>query len=236
MKPYHEDTSNSAQFQVRVSEFKVNMVHRTSEKHQVTDALSRLKTVRKHCTPLDDEVPVHDISLKSLVCVPSAVEQVLQITVEPKDTLFPFIAEVYTIASVKKIEKAKIPTPSKLLTVQSIDSDCRAVFASEGKPNTQFAVDSNGVLVRAFVLHDTSQGLVPASLRACYLHFCSCSLSSGHPGERCMYASMKKQLYLPHMSSEGYATVSYCHSCAQNLVHVKKQRQLKLFFPDRTLE
>lgn len=51
-----------------------------------------------------------------------------------------------------------------------------------------------------------------------------------------MYKSMMKELYCVHVASDVYDTVRDCRSCTQDRTHGKKQRDLKLFFPDGALE
>lgn len=61
------------------------------------------------------------------------------------------------MARIADTEKGEIPTLSKVLAAQSNDSFCRTAFLSVRSPNTQFSVDSYGVLLLAPFLGGASQ-------------------------------------------------------------------------------
>lgn len=94
--------------------------------------------------------------------------------------------------------------------MQSTDSDRRAYFRFVEKANTQFCLHRDKVLVRVSPLAGASQRFVPASKRAGFMHLRHCSLLAAHLGECRRYDSMRKKLYLPHMTNDNYATLRDC--------------------------
>lgn len=140
------------------------------------------------------------------------------------------------MADITDKRTAEIPRLSKFMTALSTDSDYRATFASVGKPNTRFGVDSDVVFVRVCPLDCTSQRFVTASVQACFPYLCHYSLLAGHPDEHRMYKSMRTELYGPHTANDAYVSARDCQYCTETRVFGKNQRQLKLFFPNGLLE
>lgn len=62
------------------------------------------------------------------------------------------------------------------------------------------------------------------------------SKTGGDPGERCMYDTMKRELYWSQMTSEVYTTVGDCRICLINRAGLKKERHLKRFPASEPLE
>lgn len=52
---------------------------------------------------------------------------------------------------------------------------------------------------------------------------------AGHPGQRRLYDSIRREFYWPHMDNNDYTTVSNCTAGAQNWVETKLRRRLQLF-------
>lgn len=87
-----------------------------------------------------------------------------------------------------------------------------------------------------FSLDETSNRIVPTSLRPYFFHLCHCSLLIRHSAEGRVYDSMRKKLPCPHTVNDFYSTVRHCSSCVQSHKHGKRQLQLKLFFPKSALK
>lgn len=125
-----------------------------------------------------------------------------------------FVLELCMMTSIAGSKNSKIQTRNERITSQSPDLDWRTASWSFGRSNTRSNVDSDGVLPRVFEIDGASQGLVPGSVRTLSLHLSHYSLLAGHPGEHCIYDSIRKKLYGPHMTIDVYATVGdhYSHS------------------------
>lgn len=72
------------------------------------------------------------------------------------------------------------------------------------------------------------QRYVPAILRRCVLSLYYQSLMAGHPGERRMNNSMRREFYMSHVANDVYATVCDCLLCSRN--HRTTKRQHKTLF------
>lgn len=81
-------------------------------------------------------------------------------------------------------------------------------------------------------LNDTSQCVVPASLRSLLFHFGHYFFLAGSLGLRRTYDFMRKQLCCPHMTNDHYATVHHCRLRTQSSTRDKPQPRLKRFFPE----
>lgn len=76
---------------------------------------------------------------------------------ESKRLVVLFIPEVYMMADIMDKKKVGIPTLAEFVDAQYSVLGCSAVFASVGKLNTRFNVDSDRVFVRVFPLKGASQ-------------------------------------------------------------------------------
>lgn len=65
---------------------------------------------------------------------------------EPKGPFLLSIPEVHMMAGNAYSEKSEVPTLTNFTFEQFTDKDCSTVFASAGRLNTRFDVDSDGIL------------------------------------------------------------------------------------------
>lgn len=192
-----ETIAKLARWCLRLSTFELDMVHRAGIKHEAAKALSHIKIIGGHKTSLDDEVVVLNISQEIFTYTPRTETTDFKSIGEIKGSFVPFIQVVCMMESITDNHKAKIPTLAEFILAKSTNEDYCSAFASAGKLNTCSNVDSDGVLVRVFLLEGASQRVLPASLRPCFRHLYRYSLFAGHPVERRMYASMIKKLSWP---------------------------------------
>lgn len=113
-----------------------------------------------------------------------------------KVSFIPFIAELCAMAGVTDNDKKEIRTLAEFIMAQFSEVDCRAAFTFVEKLNTRLSVSSDRVLVRVLPLCGAPQRVVPAALCPRSLYLCHYSLSGGHPGERWMHDSMRKEAVL----------------------------------------
>lgn len=87
-------------------------------------------------------------------------------------------------------------------------------------------MNAEGVVVRFLSLDVASKMYVPATLRARVLYLCHDSLLVSYSGKRCMYDSMRKELYWSEKPNDVYTTARDFPSCAKNRIDGKRQWQL----------
>lgn len=134
-------------------------------KHHATNLLSRLKTRDEYRTPLKNGLPSLYIFLRSLAFAVTTVEPKLETIGKLINIFVPLIAKLYMLAGITDSKMVEIPTLSELITTQYTDSNCRAAFASAGKPDTRFSVDGDRMLVRVLPLDGAFQRVMPVILR-----------------------------------------------------------------------
>lgn len=117
----------------------------------------------------------------------------------PKNSFGAFIPEVCITVEIMGNDRMKIRTVAEFISALLIDADCRSSFASVGKLNIHFNVDSGVVLVLVSPMYGVSQPVVCASIRPGFSHLCHYSILAGHPGELRMYDSTRMKLYWTHI-------------------------------------
>jgi len=134
-----------------------------------------------------------------------------------------------------------IPEPitvEEWLTEQSSDSLCQQLQREiDQKKTERYRLNPQGILVRTLPLEETTQVVVPESLRPRILLSYHQAAVAGHPGVRRMYDTLRKGLYWPSMIVDVYATVRGCETCARDRIQVNKHTNpLKLFPAVKPLE
>lgn len=123
-------------------------MHHTGVKHQAADALLSLKTKGEDNTILDDEVLVPNIPQDVFTCALRTDITDLGFKEELKGPFVLFIPEVCLVAAITDNGKAEITSLAESISAQSTDAARCSAFASVGKSNTCFNVNSDGMLVR----------------------------------------------------------------------------------------
>lgn len=133
------------------------------------------------------------------------------------------LQEIRAMAGIKDNDEVEITTLAGFIAAFSNDAYCLAAIMSVGKPDTNFGVDSDGLLARSSILDGPSQQVVLASLRPCLLYFCHYLILLFHPGKCRLYITMRKEFYWPQMAYDVYCTVLDCGCYAQNRTYGVKE-------------
>lgn len=216
---FTDATERIEQWQHLLSEFEFNFVHHAGVKHQAADALSRLPIDGTYNTRLKDE---------PLALVIASGEKMH----DTRTPIFSFEAHTSTpMQSVTDtdVTNATSPILAEFITAHSADEFCQNFARRLDQAGTEFTLEKEGVLVRCTPIDGALQKPVPQSLRHCLLNLSHDPSISGHPGQRCMYDTMRKDYFRPNMASNVYRTVNNCYSCAKTSTTITHKRYLKLF-------
>lgn len=88
-----------------------------------------------------------------------------------------------------------IPDLREFITAQTADNEFRPAATTVAQPKTLFSYAVDGVLVSVSPVDGASQRYLPAVLRPHVLRLCHYLLMEGHPDERQMYDSMRREFY-----------------------------------------
>lgn len=115
-------------------------------------------------------------------------------------------------------------TLENILSKQAADSECQAAAQKGKHPTSCYSYSHDGILVRKTHVDGALQKVVPATLRARILYLSRYLALAGHTQDKCVYDTMRKDFYWPHMRKDVYTLVNECHSCAQNRSYVVRQK------------
>ena len=202
-----------ARWRLRLSEHDYLVEHRTGIKRQPADALSRLETTGVDISSLREEISCYLINT-----VPVQTDEL---------NLHPGNPEVVALAELD--EMILLITQGNVFREQHRDPYCRTIANDVRKSRTQFEVNRHGLLCRREPLDGGIQIVIPTPLRASTLFRSHYPRTQGHPGTGCMYETMRRQYFWPHMASEVQQTVADCRSCGQ--MRRTQRRQQKTLFP-----
>lgn len=127
-------------------------------------------------------------------------------------------------------------TAQPFIHEQAKDSYCRELSTTVGLPGLTSNSDRNGFLARPSPIYGAVQKSLPTSVQLYLLYYSLYATLAGHLGERCMYDSLRREYYLPHMVNVVNTTVIHCHECVRNKPWDKRRRPLKLFLASGSLE
>lgn len=92
-----------------------------------------------------------------------------------------------------------VPSLAEFLQSQIDDNFCQAQVLSVGKANFTYDIDRHGLLVRRSRLDGPLKRLVLVAFLQHRLNLKHSPVTTGHPGTRRMYDTMRQALYGPHI-------------------------------------
>lgn len=199
-------------------EFDFNALHRTGNKHQAPDTLSRLPTDDTNNKTMEEELPVLVIERGDKM---------------DHTTTTTIALEARKSAATNAVSNADgtYATPSTLpefIDAQSADEFCQHAARQLCQAGIEFTL-SNGVLVGRAIIDGDLQKLVSQFLRQSQLNLSHHSSLSGHSRQRCMYDTMRIDYYWMKIARNVYKAVSSCHCCARSGSTLMHKRHLQLF-------
>lgn len=100
------------------------------------------------------------------------------------------------------------------MTEQAKDALCRRVAGTVRTPSFCYSYDLHGILISTAPINSATQTVVASLLRPRLFYLAHYPNLAGHPGECCMYNTMKRELYRPYVASDVYMTVADRFECA----------------------
>ena len=216
-----ESKGRLARWRLRLSEFDFVVTYKKGTKNNIADALSRIPTSGETNVVQSHELPVFTAEGNSIVDLDEHQECEIMLTTEERE---PPVSAI----SIEEI-----------LREQRNDTFCQKRLAEldQGLRYSPFHINEHGVLIRKSPLDETTQVVVPLSLRPRLLHLQHVPPSAGHPGGRRMYATLRHHYYWPHMAADTYDFVKNCDKCAQERITLRRHAsKLKLFPAKAPLE
>ena len=214
-----------ARWRIQLAEYDFDIQYRPGIKHQVPDALSRVRTAGGDTSSIEEEIPCF---MASPLGSQDGDQEVDEDEMLPEGDW-----PNYAILPADWAE----PIPlEEWISEQSSDGFCKQVrtrMDEDPMSSNTFQVDHQGILVRKAGLDASQQVVVPETLRPRLLTNCHYSATAGHPGGRRMYDTMRRRYYWPTMPVDIYSTVRQCLSCTRNRVAARKHRNEMRLFPPR---
>lgn len=200
-------------WRLRLSEFTYKLRYKPGADHKVADALSRLPTDEPDKAPIDEDLPVLATVTRSA--------QALAGRSEKHRPLGPITVE-------------------ELIRAQAEDTFClerRKEWESVPPPDPKWArkafffENEEGILCRRSFFLDTTQMVIPSSLRERLMTYHHELPLAAHPGARRMYATLRRGVYWPTMIVDVYKHVSQCTGCARNRLDERRHTSTLKLFP-----
>lgn len=179
-------------------EIEYDIVRHAGIKHQAAAPLLRLSTNGTDRTLLDGSVPILVLTCEKFAQRWKPLEQEekeSETNGQTIDVSTPFLPEVFALPDHVQESETYIPDLQNFIQHQGRDNECSQAAINVGKPNTIFSYNTDGVLVRESAIDNVSQTYVPTVLRARSLRLCHYSLLAGHPDERQLYDTMRRDFY-----------------------------------------
>lgn len=166
-----EAIESMSRWPLRLWKLDFGIIYCTGIKFQEVETLLHVYNKAEKPTGLDDVVPVFTVSSESLLPAASTVKAGLKIVEYSKGSFVPSLPVICIMAGLDENRKARVPTISEFTAAQFSSSDCGTTFESVEKPNTDFNVKCDGVLVCVSTFEGKLQQFVPATLRVHFLLF-----------------------------------------------------------------
>ena len=193
-----------ARWRLRLAEYDYEVQYRPGVKHQLMDGVSRLCTDGGDTAPVDDEVPCFAVQYDE------GSEALLDKVHWDLPQGRPDVCHALAITPEERV--AASISVEEFLRAQAEDAFCRFAAETVGTPSSKFDIDRYGFLVRKSPLDGTLQRVVPTRLRPWVLYLAHHPRLAGHPGAMCMYYTLRREYYWPHMASDAFSTVRNCTS------------------------
>ena len=219
-----------ARWSLRLQEFDFEVIYKPGKSHALADGPSRMSTEGLDQSFFDDEIP----------CLPRYDARLLRSEVSRRHQVdTPSSRKGETIINLLRRDELRTPVSvEEMVAEQAADKYCQHAFREVAdRPDTQFAFDQHGVLVRRAALDGSLQIVVPRTLRRRLLELAHHAPITAHPGRSKMYQTLRRDFYWPSMSVDIHNVVEDCDSCARN--RSKDQRNIypmKLFPATKPLE
>ena len=215
---------------LRLQEFDFDVVYKPGSTHALADGPSRMMTEGLDQSFFDDEIP----------CMPRYDERLLRSAVpEPHRKPKPIARDEELIVNLLRREELNSPiSVDEMLAEQAVDSFCQhALRHMSQHPESPFAYDQHGVVVRRAALDGRLQIVVPSTLRKRLLRIAHHAPVTAHPGRSKMFETLRRDFYWPSMSVDIHHVVEDCDTCARNRGKEKRNEYpMKLFPATRPLE
>lgn len=224
-----------ARWRLRLAEFDYTVVHRPGVKHQAPDALSRLPTAGADTSPLEDGIPCFTVTTDSGNEDGETNLSWMKTDMTEDDTLTEREVDAYyrhlDVLMTQEEELSTSPiSMDDLLKEQASDAYCQSLVLETTKVDSDFVVDTHGLICRRSNLDGALQRVVPESLRKRVLYLAHYPRLAGHPGGYKLYATLRREYYWPFMANDAYQLVKDCQSCTEVRGTTRKHlRKLSLF-------
>lgn len=196
-----EGTSNSrlARWRLWLSELEFDVAYKPGMTHWLPDAMSRLATTGGSPSVFPDDIPVLALA-------------------NPGDGR-PRAASVRGLDAANYVSGPAVRCVDRdvVLEAHKADDFCRNTLEGLGRGETSaYFEDEVGLLRRRAPLDGAEQIVIPAALRTRVLRLEHEATLAGHPGERRMYAAMRRYYYWVGMGADVVLHVRNCASCAKS--------------------
>lgn len=194
------DTSHFAKWPLRLSEMKLDVIHRARINHHAVDTMSRLSTIWENCSPIYDALPVMSVSSpprderKSRIKLNNLIYDCHNTDITSASPILPAICITKTPNGVNTT-----PTLSQIVAKQAKDALCRQMTEAVWTSCLCYSLHFHRIFVHFAPLDGAVQTVVPNALRSGLLYFKHHLNLTWIPVERCMYNNMKCEPYWPHI-------------------------------------
>lgn len=129
-----------------------------------------------------------------------------------------------------KADDVELPNIVDFVLVQRNDAFSVQMKTLVGTSNCLYAFDKNGLLVRQASRVGSIQKFVWINFLPTVLYL------TGHPGDRHLYDSLRREYYWSNMAPDVYHAVESCSDCSKMGNNFCHQCKLKLLLPNCSLE
>lgn len=206
----------------------LDVVHRAGINHKPANAWWRIPTTGDVCNPVDDLL---------LAMMVSSQKRERKGRLKHKDVFndcynngatathlgLPTVCPITTLKA-----KPTTPTVTELVTNWAKEAFCNQMEGMVGTYGSGYSYDLHCILVRSFTLSSGKQTVLPRSLWAGLLYLAFHPKQVGHPGERLMYDTMRREVYRPAMAYDDYTAVGDGCDCTINRAGLKRKLYLIL--------
>lgn len=131
----------------------------------------------------------------------------------------------------KQVKRTGLPALSlkEFIKGQAADIFCQIAAEEFGKAGAETTMNKERVFVRRAHIVGALQKLVPKSLRQRVFALPHYPQLSGHPQQRHMFHTIRRDYLWPNVAFDLYITVSCCEWCGRNSRNAKGRCRLQLF-------
>lgn len=201
-----------AHWQLMLSEFDIDIIHRPDVENKATNASSRHETKGAENTDINEVIHVaiihlHENKNETTEISLHTICHICDHNIHKTGRMMPEV-QAFVV-----LEHSKCERPPRLAALSAAEPQgpaCQQYATTNGHPKSRIDIDSIGLLVRQSTINGAIQTALSKVFQAGLPYLSQHSSLAEPSGRRTMYDALRLEYYWPRMSSDVCTTVEQC--------------------------